>query len=181
MEYCCPLWSPSNQHNIALLEGIQRAFTKHISGFNNLSYWDRLRKLKLLSLERRRERYTIIYLWKCIHGFSHDPGLTISSIDREEGIRLALPKLPKMSPSWANKLKENSVLYRGVKVFNCLPSYLRKLDPGQNQQQCTPDSFKTKLDKYLSNIPDEPTTPGQQRRAASNSILHQSQFPITTP
>ena len=170
MEYCCSLWSPSNQHNISLLEDIQRSFTKRILGCSNLTYWDRLKSLNLLSLERRRERYTIIYLWKCLHGYSDDPGLVITSIDRAEGIRLALPKLPRTSAGWANKLKENSVLYRGVKIFNCLPSRQRKLGPCQNQQHYTPDSFKAKLDKYLSNIPDEPTIPEQQRRAATNSV-----------
>jgi hypothetical protein len=39
---------------------------------------------------------------------------------------------------------------------------------------CTVDSFKSELDKYLSSIPDEPQIPGYTccRRAESNSILH---------
>ena len=51
---------------ISLLESVQRAFTKHIQGMHTYSYADRLSMLKLYSLQRRRDRYTIIYVWKIL-------------------------------------------------------------------------------------------------------------------
>ena len=51
LEYCCPLWSPTDQRNINTLEVILRSFTKKIDGLHNVPYWDRLRILKLFSLE----------------------------------------------------------------------------------------------------------------------------------
>ena len=51
------------------LEKIQRSFTKHITGVHGLEYSKQLVSLKLYSLQRRRERYCIIYVCKIIDGF----------------------------------------------------------------------------------------------------------------
>ena len=61
LEYAFQLWSPYLWKHVYLIEKVQRAFTKHISGMFFLSYSKRLDVLKLYSLERRRERYSIIY------------------------------------------------------------------------------------------------------------------------
>ena len=50
------------------LEKIQRSFTKHITEFQSLEYSERLVSLKLYSLQRRRKRCCIIYVWKIIEG-----------------------------------------------------------------------------------------------------------------
>ena len=64
LEYCCPLWSPHLQCDIMHIEAVQRSFTAKIAGFRYLNYWERLQRLSLYSLQRRRERYTIIVIWK---------------------------------------------------------------------------------------------------------------------
>ena len=64
LEYCCPLWDPPKIADIQSIEGVQRQFTRRIAGCKDLDYWDRLKKLKLMSLQRRRERYSIIQIWK---------------------------------------------------------------------------------------------------------------------
>ncbi|CAL8291883.1 unnamed protein product [Gadus morhua 'NCC'] len=51
-----------------MIESIQRSFTAKIAGCSNLSYWDRLKHLNLYSLQRRRERYMVILVWKIYHG-----------------------------------------------------------------------------------------------------------------
>ena len=48
-------WSPYLLKHVYLIEKVQRAFTKHISGMCFLSYSKRLEVLKLYSLQRRRE------------------------------------------------------------------------------------------------------------------------------
>ena len=67
LEYCCPLWNPADIASIQAIESIQQHFTKRINGFQHLHYYDRLRYLQLQSLQRRRERYIIIYMWKIRH------------------------------------------------------------------------------------------------------------------
>ena len=68
IEYCCPLWHPSKISDIQELESVQKAFTARISGMRDLHYWDRLVYLSLMSLQRRRERFIILHMWKILHG-----------------------------------------------------------------------------------------------------------------
>ena len=56
--------TPFSLQDIKKLESTQRAFTRYIRGFHSLSYWDRLKKLGLMSLQRRRERY-VIFIFTC--------------------------------------------------------------------------------------------------------------------
>ena len=58
LEYCCPVWDPPKITDIQNIENVQRQFTRRITGCKNLDYWQRLKKLKLMSLQRRRERYS---------------------------------------------------------------------------------------------------------------------------
>ena len=62
------LWSPYLLRHVYLIEKVQRAFTKHISGIRDFSYSIRLETLKLYSLQRKRDRYSIIYVWKIVEG-----------------------------------------------------------------------------------------------------------------
>ena len=57
VEYCCPLWNPSKTADIQAIESIQRHFTRRIHGLKTDNYWDRLKELKLTSLQRRREKF----------------------------------------------------------------------------------------------------------------------------
>ena len=62
LEYCSPLWNPAKVYDIQELESVQRTFTSKIHGLQHLYYWDRLKTLSLMSLQRRRERYTYSYI-----------------------------------------------------------------------------------------------------------------------
>ena len=64
LEYCCPLWSPTKVTDIQELENVQKIFTTKIAGMSELNYWERLKKL---SLQRRRERYIILHMWKILN------------------------------------------------------------------------------------------------------------------
>ena len=44
----------------------KKAFTKQIKGCSSFSYQERLSNLKIYSLQRRRERYIIIYVCKIL-------------------------------------------------------------------------------------------------------------------
>jgi hypothetical protein len=60
-----------------MIENIQRRATKLIPGLSDLSYEDRLRRLKLPSLSYRRSRGDMIEVYKIMSG-KYDP--EISSI-----------------------------------------------------------------------------------------------------
>ena len=50
--------------DIQAIEAIQRTVTYKITEVQHLNYWETLHELKLYSLQRRRECYIIIYIWK---------------------------------------------------------------------------------------------------------------------
>ena len=62
LEYCCPLWHSTKIGDIQMLESVQRTFTSRIVGMERLNYWQRLKKLHLLSLQRRQERFIIFHM-----------------------------------------------------------------------------------------------------------------------
>ena len=68
LDYGSQLWSPHLVKHIDQLEKIQRSFTKHITELHGLEYSEQLVSLKLSSLQRRCERYCIIYVGKIIEG-----------------------------------------------------------------------------------------------------------------
>lgn len=169
-EYCSVLWAPADAKSIAAIESIQRAFTRKIQNYRGQdrpNYWERLESLRLYSLQRRRERYSIIYMWKVLRGLVPNPGIEYKVNDRT-GIHICLPTIEKTSPPWLKRLRQNSFTFRGAQLFNCLPRELRKLDPIQSL-----DSYKSQLDKMLSCIPDQPTVSGLLRPARSNSLVDQ--------
>ena len=57
--------------HITQLEKIQRSFTKHITGMNDMPYYhERLKSIGPYSLQRIGERYCIIYIWKINEGLA---------------------------------------------------------------------------------------------------------------
>ena len=69
-DYGSQFWYPFLITHITQLEKIQRSFTKHIIGMNDMPYHERLKSLGLYSLQRRRERYCIINIWKIVEGLA---------------------------------------------------------------------------------------------------------------
>ena len=184
MEYACIVWSPVECYLIKLIESVQRRFTSRITQFNVynedlgfpvcvVDYWSRLKELKIFSLERRRERYMIIYIYKIIIGLCPNPGFEKIPMNRRTTIQ---PKFNNKADSWIRNIRHGSFFTRGPMLFNSLPSYLRDITiPGTPTKQHIED-FKNKLDAYLWHIPDQPTTEGLSRAAESNSLIHQSTY-----
>ena len=98
VEYCCPLWNPLKVDNIQKVEDVQRNFTRRFAGLQNLNYWQRLSKLKLLSLQRRRERYMIIHVWKISsQNAPNDINMEFRQNSRL-GIRVKIPPFLRTAP-----------------------------------------------------------------------------------
>ena len=54
--------------DVDMLEGVQRRVTKMIPSFRNLSYEERLKRLGMFSLRRKRLRADMIEVFKMIQG-----------------------------------------------------------------------------------------------------------------
>ena len=126
----------------------------------------RLSFLRVYSQERRRERYQICFLWKLTQGLIEGYSITWQWSDRQG--RLAVPtNIPRNDHSTVKGAREKSLSVHGAHLFNMLPKSLRNENSGDFPL------FKNHLDIFLANIPDQPTTPGLGRAAATNSLLDQ--------
>ena len=170
LDYCSQLWSPIKKGLIQQIEEIQKSFTRKIIGQRGEDYWTRLSPLHLYSLERRRERYRIIYVWKILEGLV--PNLEVNEIRCTESSRngrmCIIPSMAKRTSTHLTNMREGSFCIDGTRLFNSVPKDIRDLT-GVDVAK-----FKEKLDEFLSAVPDEPQCCGYtaDRRAESNSLLH---------
>ena len=167
LDYCSQLWSPYTAGDINRLEDIQRKFTSRIDGMNGLNYRQRLQELKLYSQERRRDRYAVIFIWKIAMGLVDGYPLEFTPVTDRRGREGRGKNVPKNAPSSVRKARENSLAVKGAKMFNLLPSEIRNLTSKKV------NIFKSGLDTFLKNIPDQPTISEEGRAADTNCLLHQ--------
>jgi hypothetical protein len=161
VEYCCPLWSPHYQCDVIRVESIQRSFTAKISGLKSMNYWERLNHLQLYSLQRRRERYSIILVWKIY--YNHIPNFVNISFNESarRGVTCTRP-LGSSKYSSINTMRFYSFPSVASALFNVVPHDIKSIP--------TLERFKTRLDKFLQKFPDTPPTPGYIG-ANRNSLL----------
>ncbi|KAL5248617.1 hypothetical protein ACHWQZ_G017709 [Mnemiopsis leidyi] len=108
VEYCCPLWHPSKISDIQELESVQKTFISRIAGMREMHYWDCLVHLSLMSLQRRRERFIILHMWKILHGKTSND-LNIRFVARPRFGNLAIIPPSRKNSSAANQsLFDNS-------------------------------------------------------------------------
>ncbi|XP_068240007.1 uncharacterized protein [Palaemon carinicauda] len=108
LEYCCPLWNPQSVSDIEELEGVQRTFTARFAGAQHLNCWEKLKKLSIMSLQRRRERYILLHMWKILHGsVSNDLNIKFMSTPRT-GFKAVVPPLPGGVAAYNQSLYDKS-------------------------------------------------------------------------
>ena len=67
LEYASPIWSPITKCEILRIEGVQRRATKLVPELQNLPYIDRIKHLKLPTLQFRRIRQDLLLLYNYVH------------------------------------------------------------------------------------------------------------------
>ena len=149
IEYCSQLWNPWQSGDIQNLEMLQYNFIRKIKNHQHQSYWERLKNLKLYSLERRREWYQIIYVWKILENFVPNIGDGIKSNHFPRLGRLCFIKAKITTASASlQTIRHNFLATRGAILFNSIPKSLR------NMTNCSVGEFKSKSDSFLLKIPD---------------------------
>ena len=147
-EYCCPVWSPTKITEIRSIENVQQEFTRRISGFKKFDYWQRLTKLRILSLQRRRERYMIIHVWKMYQSIApNNIGMVFYQTDRLS-VRVRLPSLNHKAQRSAATAYDNSFGVKAGKLWNTQPKHVNS--------QPSLERFKSALGSYLESFPDQP-------------------------
>ncbi|CAL8281689.1 unnamed protein product [Gadus morhua 'NCC'] len=133
--------TPQDMHTI---EDVQR-----ISGTGNLDYWERHSALNLLSLQRRKERYMIIHVWKILNETTpNDIGMQFTDNMRLRK-KVKIPAFNKHAPLSTVSLYDSSFAVHAGKLWNILPHSVTSA--------AQLDMFKILLGKFLHEIPDKPS------------------------
>ena len=114
---------PHLRKDILALEKTQRFYTKHIEGLMDLSYKDRLAVLNIYSLERRRERYLIIYIWKILENIVPNFSDPIGHYISERRGRYCITSHIELGR--LGSLQFNSFRFKASRLFNYLPKFIR--------------------------------------------------------
>ena len=142
LEYASSVWAPFKMKHIEMLEKVQRRATRQLPGLANLSYQDRLKKLKLPSLVYRRYRGDMIEVFKILTGkydTATDKFLKLRSecTERQGGRGNSMKLYAQRSRL---ELRKNSFGIRTAHIWNSLPDVVINAN--------TVNSFKNRLDKY---------------------------------
>ena len=122
----------------------------------------------MYSVQRRRDRYRIIYIWKVLE----DLVPRVNNIASKDHIRLGRMCVVPRIDGKTLKYREASLAFQGARLFNCLPKHIRDL------RHVPLEKFKNALDTYLAKVPDEPLIVGYtaSKRTSSNCLYDMVKF-----
>ena len=143
IEFGVMVWNPSRMSSVHALESIQRRATKLVPELRDLTYPERLRRLKLPALTFRRVRGDMIETFKYVNGH-YDVDMSslfmLSTNSRTRGHSRRLTKIRCKSA-----LRSHFFSHRVVNVWNSLPEEVVSA-PNIN-------TMKARLDKLWENHP----------------------------
>ena len=121
LEYATPVWSPHLNKYKDQLENVQRRATKLVPGLNQLSYPERLKKLKLPTLAYRRARGDMIQVYKLLtqNKDGYDKSLPSLFTYSSTGLRGHSKKL--FLPRANKNIRKYSFTHRIITLWNNLP------------------------------------------------------------
>jgi len=120
LEYCSQVWNPVYIGNIRKIESVQRSFTRRLFGFSKLTYEQRLSALKAESLELRRLKSDLIFLFNV---FSDKSVIDSSILPRDtRGICTRGHSLKLVKNHCVSNCRLHSFPVRCINVWNVLPS-----------------------------------------------------------
>jgi len=144
LEYCNQIWNPHLQKHIISIENVQRRATKQIPGFQQLTYEERLTKLKLPTLKYRRDRGDMIEAYKILTGkYENEITEHLLPINERESRGHQL-KLHHRRPN--TNLRKFNFTFRIVKDWNELPHHVI--------ESTSTKIFERRLDEFWTNHPN---------------------------
>lgn len=143
------------------LENPLRYFSRKVTGLRDIPYSRRLQIMRLYSVQRRVERYRILYIFKMLTGKVLDLGLKEKqSSGGRFWFQLVQAAHITRATGSTRTLIARSIMNQGPMLFNLLPEDL-KMFCGSVYL------FKVQLDRFLQTIPDVPRTESEEPAAQS--------------
>ena len=169
LEYGCEIWCPYKLKDILAIEQIQRNFTSRITSIKDLNYYERMKELNVMSLQRRREKLILLHIWKIKNNiYPNSIDIKFKQERRTRADKARVPSLPKVSQGLITKYDE-SFIVRSARLWNKLTPEITTIN--------SLNEFKTKLNNFLSKIPDRPAFPGYYS-PNHNSVLDFHSFSL---
>ena len=116
------------------LEGVQRRFTAKLNGMQGLDYEQRLSALKINSIQRRKDRGTIMFMQRITQ-----LGPELAGLEPPKGNRYSEYNYhtqthgdgdkDKNKASWINSFFRASAAFSGPRLFNDLPILIKSSSP----------------------------------------------------
>ena len=146
---CSQLYLPSQSQGLQAIEKLFYDFSSKIPEVEDESYWMRLYSIKMYSQQRRMERYCIIYRWKIREKYAPNCDMKLAQFHNRLGRKCKIPSLRPNTRTAIQTLRERSFQINKARLFNSLQKHVTDIQFNQ-------EHFKDALDKYLSDVPDEP-------------------------
>ena len=138
LDFCIQSWRPYLAKDIALLEKVQKRATRMIKECKNMRYNERLKTLKLTTLETRRMRADLIEVFKIIKGLE---GLSEETFFERSGSITRGHSLKLNKARFRLDVAKYSFSNRTCNDWNALPEEIIQAN--------TVNEFKGKVDRYL--------------------------------
>ena len=138
LDYCAQAVGPYMRQDFAALEKVQRRATKLVRGMKHLTYEQRLRRLKLMSMEKRVRRGDMIETFKILTGKLRIHSTHFFKKSQDDRTRGHSQKLEKARPR--HYARSNFFSNRVVTSWNQLPETV--------VSAVSTNEFKNRLDKY---------------------------------
>ena len=123
LEYGAPIWNPHTVKLKELIENVQRRATKTVPGLKDLSYEERLKKLKLPTLAYRRMRGDMITVFKLLNE-GYDMSLPSILTPNTNSLRGHGDKL--FQKRGDKGVRKYFFTHRVTKIWNSLPDNIIK-------------------------------------------------------
>ena len=131
----------------------------------NLNYRERFSELKLVSLQRRRERYIILMMWKILHNVVPNSSDIQFKTTSRYGVVAVIPPLSRSCSLQNQSLYDGSFTVIGTKLWNKVPQTVKAAESFIK--------FKCSLSDFLALITDQPPVAGYSS-SWTNSLVDYS-------
>jgi ribonuclease P/MRP protein subunit RPP40 len=149
LKYCAQAWNPHLKQDVESLEAVQRHATRLVPSLRRLDYASRLRAFGISTLEERRKRGDLIQFFKVENGFNHvaflranRPAPALGCDDPASRVRGCAHRLEQNLVTNC-AIRANFFTNRVINDWNELPK--------EAVEARSLNSFKNKLDKFISN------------------------------